>query len=55
MKKLFFVLFLIPLTSYSQKVFSIKYPNKSDIKVYVVDYENQSADSVFIDVYWRYS
>ncbi len=40
-------LFLIPLTSYSQKVYSVKYPNQSDVKVYVVEYENQCDLKVF--------
>ena len=47
MKYLLFILFLIPLTSYSQKVFSVKYPNQSDVKVFVVEYENQCDLKVF--------
>ena len=47
MKKLLIILFLVPLTSYSQKVYSVKYSNQSDVKVYVVDYENQSDLKVF--------
>ena len=47
MKKLLFVLFLIPVKSYSQKVYSVKYSNQSDVKVYVVDYENQCDLKVF--------
>ena len=40
MKHILIILFLIPLTSYSQKVFSVKYSNQSDVKVFVVEYEN---------------
>jgi len=40
MKYLLIILFLIPLTSYSQKVFSVEYSNQSDVKVFVVEYEN---------------
>ena len=47
MKNLLILLFIIPLTSYSQKVYSVKYSNQSDVKVYVVDYENQSDLKVF--------
>ena len=47
MKKLLFVLFLVPLSSYSQKVYSVKYSNQSDIKVYVVEYENQSDKKIY--------
>ena len=43
MKNLLIVLFIIPLTSYSQKVYSVKYSNQSDVKVYIVEYENQSC------------
>ena len=38
MKKLLIILFMIPISSYSQKVYSVEYSNQSDIKVYVVDY-----------------
>ena len=34
MKHLLVILFLLPLTSYSQKVFSVDYPNQSDVKVF---------------------
>ena len=47
MKKLLILLLIIPLLSYSQKVYSVKYSNQSDVKVYVVDYENQSDLKVF--------
>ena len=47
MKNLLILLFIIPLTSYPQKVYSVKYSNQSDVKVYVVDYENQSDLKVF--------
>ena len=47
MKYLLIMLFLIPLTTYSQKVFSVKYSNQSDVKVYVVEYENQCDLKVF--------
>ena len=47
MKNLLILLFIIPLTSYSQKVYSVKYSNQSDVKVYVVEYENQSDLKVF--------
>lgn len=38
MKNLLIVLFIVPLLSYCQKVYSVKYSNQSDVKVYVVDY-----------------
>ena len=47
MKYLLFILFLLPLTSYSQKVYSVDYSNQSDVKVFVVDYENQCDLKVF--------
>ena len=47
MKKLLIILFMIPISSYSQKVYSVNYSNQSDVKVYVVDYENQSDLKVF--------
>jgi len=47
MKYILIILFLIPLSSYSQKVFSVDYPNQSDVKVYVVEYENQCDLKVF--------
>ena len=47
MKNLLILLFILPFTSYSQKVYSVKYPNQSDIKVYVVEYENQCDLKVF--------
>ena len=47
MKKLLFVLFLVPFISNSQKIFSVEYQNQSDVKVYVVEYENQSDLKVF--------
>lgn len=58
MKKLLILLLIIPLLSYSQKVYSVKYSNQSDVKVYVVDYENQSDLKVFFVKYknqsgWR--
>ena len=53
MKKLLFVLFLVPFISNSQKIFSVEYQNQSDIKVYVVEYENQSDLKVFkVDYPW---
>ena len=33
---------LIPLISFSQKVYSVDYSNQSDLKVYKVDYPNQA-------------
>jgi len=47
MKYLVIIFSLIPLTSFSQKVFSVGYPNQSDVKVFVVEYENQSDLKVF--------
>ena len=47
MKHLLVILFLLPLTSYSQKIFSVDYPNQSDVKVFVVEYENQCDLKVF--------
>ena len=47
MKNLLIVLFIVPLISYSQKVYSVKYSNQSDIKVYVVEYENQSDKKIY--------
>ena len=47
MKHLLILLFLLPLTSYSQKVFSVEYSNQSDVKVFVVEYENQCDLKVF--------
>ena len=29
---------LVPYLSFSQKVYSVQYPNQSDVKVYVVEY-----------------
>ena len=58
MKHLLILLFLLPLTSYSQKVFSVDYPNQSDKKIYFVDYPNQSDLKIFFVKYknqsgWR--
>jgi uncharacterized protein (DUF39 family) len=47
MKKLLILLLIIPLLSYSQKVYSVKYSNQSDVKVDVVDYENQSDKKIY--------
>mgnify|MGYP000019206544 CR=1 FL=1 len=47
MKKLLIILFIIPLSSFSQKVYSVQYSNLSDVKVYVVDYENQSDKKMY--------
>ena len=47
MKYILIILFLLPLSSYSQKVFSVKYSNQSDVKVFVVEYENQCDLKVF--------
>ena len=41
------VIILLPLISYSQKIFSVEYQNQSDLKVYVVEYENQCDLKVF--------
>lgn len=41
MRNLLILLFILPLTLYSQKVYSVKYSNQSDVKLYVVEYENQ--------------
>ena len=38
---------LIPLISFSQKVYSVDYSNQSDLKVFVVEYENQSDLKVY--------
>ena len=41
------VLFLYTASLFSQKVFSVEYPNQADVKVYVVRYENQADLKVF--------
>ena len=54
MKHLFFILFLLPLTSYSQKVFSVEYSNQSDGNNglwYFVDYPNQSNKKIYFVEY----
>ena len=43
----YLILFLFPLISYSQKIYSVEYKSQSDIKVFVVDYEYQSDLRVF--------
>ena len=40
-------LIIIPLFSFSQKIFTTNYSSQSDIKVFVVDYESQSDLKVF--------
>ena len=35
------LILILPTTTYSQKVFSVKYESQSDVKVFVVDYESQ--------------
>ena len=51
MKHILIILFLIPLTSYSQKVYSVDYSNQSDVKVFVVEYENQCDLKIFFVKY----
>ena len=46
MKWLILIL-LLPLTGFSQKVFSVKYISQSDVKVFVVDYESQCDLKVY--------
>ena len=40
MKKIIFLLLFIPLVSLGQKIYSVDYSSRSDVKVYVVDYES---------------
>lgn len=48
MKNVFLILlFILPVFSFSQKIFTTDYPSQSDIKVFVVDYESQSDLKVF--------
>ena len=55
MKHLLVILFSLPLTSYSQKVFSVDYPNQSDVKVYTCngefDSDELSSDGHTIEFY----
>ena len=54
MKHILIILFLIPLTSYSQKVFSVEYSNQSDGNNglwYFVDYPNQSNKKIYFVEY----
>ena len=37
----FLIFTLVPVISFSQKVYSVEYSNQSDLKVFVVEYENQ--------------
>ena len=46
-KEFIFILLVLPLFSFSQKIFTTDYPSQSDIKVFVVDYESQSDLNVF--------
>ena len=41
------LILLLPTTTYSQKVFSVKYESQSDVKVFVVDYESQCDLKVY--------
>ena len=42
MKKVYFILLvLFSFKMTAQKVHSVQYPNQADVKVFVVDYENQ--------------
>ena len=36
-KEFLYFLFVLPLFSFSQKIFTTDYPSQSDIKVFVVD------------------
>ena len=42
----YFIL-LIPIICFSQKIYSVDYSSKADIKVYVVDYESQCDLKVY--------
>ena len=46
-KESLYFLFVLPLFSFSQKIFTTDYSSQSDIKVFVVDYESQSDLKVF--------
>ena len=47
MRHILFFLFLLPISTFSQKVYSVQYPNQSDVKVFVVEYENQCDLKVY--------
>ena len=47
MNKLFYILFCIPLMSFSQKFYSVEYESQADIKIIVVDYESQCDLKVY--------
>ena len=41
-RNLCIIFFLSSINCFSQKVFSVDYPNQADIKIFVVPYENQA-------------
>lgn len=41
------LILLLPITGFSQKVLSVKYESQSDVKVFVVDYESQCDLKVY--------
>ena len=47
MRHILFCLFLLPISTFSQKVYSVQYPNQSDVKVFVVEYESQCDLKVY--------
>ena len=59
MKKEFLCfLFILPLFSFSQKIFTTDYPSQSDKKIYFVDYPSQSDLKIYFVKYksqsgWR--
>ena len=46
MKSLFFIS-LMPVFTFSQKIFTVNYVSQADIKVYVVDYVSQADLKVY--------
>ena len=54
MKKIILILTVLVFTVpciFSQKVFTVKYPNQADVKVFVVKYENQADLKVYLVKY----
>ncbi len=47
MKYLLSFLLLIPISAFSQRVFSTSYRNQADVNIFVVDYENQCDLKVY--------
>lgn len=46
-KLLLLLTILLPVISFSQKIYSVDYANQADIKVYVVEFENQCDLKVY--------